>query len=100
MSASATADSFFVYILRCSDGSLYVGHTSNVEERVKLHDDGCGALWTAVRRPVRLMYKESSPSLEQAIARERQIKRWTSQKKLALIAGDKGRLKLLARRRI
>jgi predicted GIY-YIG superfamily endonuclease len=46
------------------------------------------------------MYKESSPSLEQAIARERQIKRWTSQKKLALIAGDKGRLKLLARRRI
>jgi putative endonuclease len=81
MSASALADSFFVYILRCADGSLYVGHTSNVDERVRVHNDGCGALWTACRRPVTLVYRESLPSEEQSVKRERQIKRWTRQKK-------------------
>ncbi len=39
MSASASPDSFFVYILRCSDNSLYVGHTANMEERVKVHNE-------------------------------------------------------------
>jgi putative endonuclease len=75
MSASAPADSFFVYILCCSDGSLYVGHTSDVEERVKLHNEGRGALWTACRRPVTLVYQEQYASEANAIGRERQIKR-------------------------
>jgi predicted GIY-YIG superfamily endonuclease len=98
MSASAIADSFFVYILRCADDGLYVGHTSNVQERVKLHNEGRGALWTACRRPVIWVYKESLPSEGKAIARERQIKRWTHAKKLALINGDSVKLKLLAKR--
>ena len=84
MSASAPADSFFVYILRCADDSLYVGHTSNVHERVKVHNDGRGALWTATRRPVTLAYQEFVPSEKKAIARERQIKRWTQQKKAGI----------------
>jgi predicted GIY-YIG superfamily endonuclease len=108
MSASARADSsvpsasrgFFVYILRCSDDSLYVGHTSNVDERVKVHNDGRGAFWTACRRIVTLMYHESQPSEENALARERQIKRWTHAKKLALIDGEKARLKSLSKRRV
>jgi predicted GIY-YIG superfamily endonuclease len=100
MSASALADSFFVYILRCADDSFYIGHTSNIEDRVKVHDDGRGALWTACRRPVRLVYQERYGSEVQAIARERQIKRWTHAKKLALIAGDRAKLKALAKRRI
>lgn len=100
MSASAPADSFFIYILRCADGSLYVGHTSNVEDRVKVHNDGRGALWTACRRPVTLVYQEQLPSEERAIARERQIKRWTHDKKLALIASDFGKLKSLAKRKV
>jgi len=100
MPASASADSFFVYILRCADESLYVGHTSNVDERLKVHNDGRGALWTACRRPVVLAFWESQPSEEQAIARERQIKRWTHAKKLALIDGDRAKLKALAKRRI
>jgi hypothetical protein len=58
MSASAPADSFFVYIIRCADGSFYVGHTSNVDDRIKVHNDGRGALWTACRRPVTLLYRE------------------------------------------
>jgi predicted GIY-YIG superfamily endonuclease len=56
MSASASADSFFVYILRCAEGSLYVGHASDVLARVKVHNEGRGALWTARRRPVNLVY--------------------------------------------
>jgi len=100
MSVSASADSFFVYILRCADGSLYVGHTSNVEDRLKVHNDGRGALWTAWRRPVTLAYQERHVSEENSIARERQIKRWTHAKKLALINGDRERLRSLAKRRI
>jgi predicted GIY-YIG superfamily endonuclease len=100
MSASASPDSFFVYILRCSDNSLYVGHTANMEERVKVHNDGRGALWTACRRPVVLLYWEPYALEVDAIARERQLKRWTHAKKLALINGDQAKLKALAKRRI
>ena len=100
MPASASADSFFVYILKCVDGSLYVGHTINVVERVATHNDGRGALWTACRRPVALVYQETLSSEVDAIARERQIKGWTHAKKLALINGDREKLKTLAKRRI
>jgi predicted GIY-YIG superfamily endonuclease len=98
--ASASADSFFVYILRCADDSFYVGHTSDVTSRVGLHNDGRGALWTANRRPVQLVYQEQLPSELKAIARERQIKRGTDGKKLALINGNLSALKSLAKRRI
>lgn len=100
MSASAPAASFFVYIVRCADESLYVGHTCNVSDRVKIHNEGRGALWTACRRPVTLVYQESQESEGSAIARERQIKRWTQAKKLALINVDRAKLKYLAKRRI
>jgi len=108
MSVSATADSsvlsspkgFFVYILKCSDGSLYVGHTSDVGERVKAHNDGRGAQWTACRRPITLVHLEKHVSEAGAVARERQLKRWSHAKKLALIDGDLGLLKSLAKRRI
>lgn len=100
MSASARADSYFVYIVRCNDDSLYVGHTANVPERVETHNDGRGALWTACRRPVNLVYQERHASEAQAIRRERQIKRWTHAKKLALINGDRTKLRSLAKRRI
>jgi len=100
MSASAQADSFFVYMVRCSDDSLYVGHTSNIEERVQVHNEGKGAQWTACRRPVVLVYWELQPSEEKAVARERQLKRWTHAKKLALINGDLVGLKSLAKRRV
>jgi len=108
MPASASANSaalssskgFFVYIHRCSDDSLYVGHPSNVEERVKIHNDGRGALWTACRRPIHLVYQERHPSEAKAIGRERQLKRWSHGKKLALINGDVNALKSLAMRKM
>src|SRR5262245_42303731 len=91
---------FFVYIVRCCDGSLYVGHTLDIQERLKAHNDGRGASWTACRRPVELVYEEPHHTQKQAAARERQLKRWTKSKKLALINGDLARLKALAKRRV
>jgi putative endonuclease len=99
VTASASADSFSVYIVRCNDGSLYVGHTADVAARVSCHNNGTGAEWTAARLPVVLVYVESAQSEQAAIQRERQIKRWTHAKKIALIQADFKRLKSLAKRR-
>ena len=104
--ASASADSFlppqsnsfFVYILRCADDSYYVGHTGDLPARMKVHNDGRGAVWTACRRPVTLVYQEPHRTEQGAITRERQIKRWTHAKKRALIAGDLSGLKVLSQR--
>jgi predicted GIY-YIG superfamily endonuclease len=96
----SSSNDFFVYIIRCADNSLYVGHTCDVENRIKAHNEGRGALWTACRRPVVLVYREQHGSEENAVARERQLKRWTHNKKLALIRGDQAQLKALAKRRI
>jgi putative endonuclease len=89
----------WVYILRCSDGTLYVGHTSDVHTRERTHNDGCGGCYTALRRPVSLVYSERHDSIREAIARERQLKRWTRAKKEALIVGDRETLKHLSKRR-
>ncbi len=66
--------SSFVYILECSDKSYYVGSTVNVEERIKYHQSGYGAVWTAKRLPVKLVYKEELSDNLSASKRERQIK--------------------------
>lgn len=89
----------FLYILRCADGTLYVGHTTNLAAREKAHNDGTAAVYTATRGPVRVVYSEEHASLEAARARERQVKGWTAQKKEALIAGDAKALHMLSRRR-
>lgn len=84
-----------VYILRCGDGSLYVGHTADLAERVARHSAGRGAHHTALRLPVVLLYAEAAASKREAVARECQIKRWTRRKKEALAAGDLAALKRL-----
>ena len=89
----------WVYILRCSDDSFYVGHTDDLPGREKTHNEGHGARYTAARRPVRLVYSEQFESSECAIARERQLKRWSAGKKNALLSGDFALLKQLSRRR-
>jgi predicted GIY-YIG superfamily endonuclease len=90
---------FFVYIQRCADGTLYVGQTSDLAGREKAHNDGTAASYTAKRLPVRIVYSEPHASAQSAIGRERQLKRWTTQKKEALIAGDTKALHRLSRRR-
>jgi len=89
----------FVYILRCGDGSYYVGHTTDVAERVERHNAGRGPAYTAARLPVELVHSQELPSMEAAVQRETQLERWTRAKKEALVAADKPRLHLLAKRR-
>jgi putative endonuclease len=89
----------FIYILECADGTLYVGHTSDLSARIKAHNDGRGARYTACRVPVRLVYSEPHPTETAAVAREAQLKRWSGQKKRALIAGSLAWLHTLSRRR-
>ncbi|MEX2286343.1 MAG: GIY-YIG nuclease family protein [Planctomycetaceae bacterium] len=90
---------YFVYIIRCSDGSYYVGHSTDVTERVAAHNSGRGAVWTSSRTPVVLVYEEPFPTEAAAVARERQLKRWTQAKKQALVDGNLARLKELSRSR-
>ena len=89
----------FVYILRCADGSYYVGSTSDVAARERIHNEGHGAAHTAAHRPVRMVYSEAHESWPAARKREAQLKRWTRAKKEALIAGNRTRLHELAIRR-
>jgi putative endonuclease len=90
----------WVYILRCRDGSLYVGMAADVETRVAWHNAGRGASWTAKRLPVILVYAEFLDSEIAAVNRERQLKGWSRSKKEALIAGDLIALKKLSMRRV
>jgi len=83
---------WFVYILRCADDSFYVGETHD-DQRLIQHNKGCAH--TAKRRPVRVAYVEQRADREEALTRERQLKRWSRTKKEALIAGDLGALKRL-----
>jgi len=76
----------YVYIVKCSDGTLYTGWTTHLENRVAAHNAGRGAKYTRARRPVRLVYAETQPTRGQALKRERQIKRMSRARKLALIA--------------
>jgi putative endonuclease len=74
----------FVYLLRCSDGSIYTGWAYNVAQRLLVHQQGHGARYTRSRRPVKLLYSEQLPSRREAMLREIALKRWTRTRKLAL----------------
>ena len=74
-----------VYILQCSDGSLYTGITNNLELRVKTHNSGRGAKYTKNRLPVRLVYKEYTKVKSQSLRRELEIKKLSRLAKKELI---------------
>jgi putative endonuclease len=78
----------FVYMLRCSDGTLYVGWTTDVTARVARHHEGTAAKYTRSRRPVTLVYSEPHESKLDAMRREREIKRWPRARKAALIPAE------------
>jgi predicted GIY-YIG superfamily endonuclease len=86
---------WFVYILRGADNSLYVGEMNELDSRLAKHDEGSASFFTARRRPVALVYTETRLTRDDALKREKQIKRWTRAKKEALIAGDLAALKRL-----
>ncbi len=74
----------WVYLLECSDGSLYCGVALDLERRLAQHQAGKGARYTAGRLPVRLAYSEEHPSMSEALRREADIKRWPRRRKASL----------------
>jgi putative endonuclease len=88
----------WMYILECSDGSYYVGSTTDLERRVWEHNEGLGARYTARRRPVKLAYAAEFESVAEAFASEKQVQGWSRAKRQALIRGDYEALPALARK--
>ena len=78
-------EAHYVYILRCYDGSLYTGWTTDLKQRVKAHNEGKGAKYTRSRRPVELVYHEEFETKSEALKREVAIKRLSREEKLMLI---------------
>ena len=74
-----------VYIIECSDGSLYTGITNDLDKRITAHNDGWGAKYTKSRRPVRLRYSEPAADRKNASQREYAIKSLPIVKKMQLI---------------
>ena len=75
----------YVYIVECSDGTLYTGYTTDVSRRVNEHNAGTGAKYTAGRTPVALRYVERHPNRSAAQKREHEIKSWSRDTKERLI---------------
>ncbi len=84
---------FYVYILECKDGSYYVGHTDNLEQRVADHNNGTFLGYTASRLPVTLVWVDNFSTRDEAFAAERHIKSWSHMKKQAFIKADWEKLK-------
>jgi predicted GIY-YIG superfamily endonuclease len=89
---------FWVYILRCSDGNYYTGHTDNLEKRVAEHASGAlPNCYTFKRRPVELVFTRNFPTRYETLASERQIKGWSRKKKEAMMRDDWAEVSRLAR---
>lgn len=80
-----SGSAWFVYIVRCADGSLYTGITKEVKRRCQQHNAGTASRYTRGRRPVKLVYQEVRPNQSSALKREAAIKAMTRRDKLAMI---------------
>jgi len=88
---------YYIYILKCSDGLLYTGFTNNLSRRVNEHSFGLNkSCFTYKRRPVEMIFYQEFNDVNQAIYFEKKIKKWSGQKKLALANGDYDLLQILA----
>lgn len=87
---------WYVYILECQDASFYTGVTDNITRRFKEHASGKGGVYTETNRPTKILHFESFQSRSLAESREKQIKKWSKAKKLALIQGNLFRLRALS----
>ena len=77
----------YVYLLRCADGSLYCGWTTDPEARVRKHNSGRGSKYTRARLPVTLVYTETYEDRREALSREWHIKRMSREEKMRLVKG-------------
>jgi len=77
--------SWYVYMLRCRDGSLYTGSTDNIDRRAAVHNAGKGGKYTRSRLPVTVVYREECPDKSSALKREYAIKQLRKQEKERLV---------------
>ncbi len=90
---------YYVYMVRCADESLYTGITSDLDRRLAEHTLGISpTAYTFTRRPVTLVYAQSFVHVDEAIAAEKRLKGWSRSKKLALVRGDWAAVHELAKR--
>ena len=82
-------EKWFLYILRCQDGSFYTGVTNDIERRIKMHNSGRASRYTRSRRPVELLYQEKCGSRTRALVRECSVKTYSRPEKEKLIASGK-----------
>ncbi|MFC1656018.1 GIY-YIG nuclease family protein [Patescibacteria group bacterium] len=75
---------YYTYLARCNDDSLYAGYTTDLEEREAKHNEGKGARYTRMRRPVKIVYHEEFKTKSEAMKREYQLKRLKKQEKESL----------------
>ncbi len=90
---------WYIYILKCSDYSLYTGVTLDLQKRFKTHNNGNGGRYTRCRLPVSLIYSEPYLTKSEALKRELQIKGWSKGKKKALITGNVSKLQELSKKK-
>lgn len=83
----------YVYILKCSDNTLYTGWTTSLERRLKAHNSGKGAKYTKPRLPVEIVYFEEFQDKKEAMKREYAIKQLSREEKLNLISGFRKEIK-------
>lgn len=76
---------FYVYILKCSDGTYYTGHTDDLEKRIAEHQSGSYAGYTSERLPIELVFVQTFASRSEALEAERKLKKWSREKKETLI---------------
>ena len=81
-------NNFYLYILKCSDESYYIGHTDNIELRISEHNEKKHAGYTSRRLPVKLVFVQEFSTRDEAISAECKIKKWTRRKKEALIKSN------------
>ena len=79
---------FWVYILRCADGSYYTGHTDDLDRRIGQYHSGECDGYVAARRPVELVWSQECATRYEALSAEQQIKGWSRKKKEAMMRGD------------
>ena len=79
---------FYVYILKCSDGSYYTGHTNNIDRRICEHSEGKASSYTSKRLPVELVFLQNFQTKSESLEAERKLKNWNRIKKEIVIKKD------------
>jgi len=82
------ASGWVLYVVECADGSYYTGITKDVEKRIETHNSGKGSKYTAVHRPVKLIFQEPQADYSAALRREYQIKRLPKSRKVRFVTGE------------